>query len=150
MKALANQCSMRLIFVLLWDIWPCYYVHCLKNLFFLLCWSIVFRYVDPKQIDCQLFLQQSWVYLGLAESCNLGSGTMESHGQVLAQQGQENTLIGRKKAPWLFTGWVPARKEEDCFFFLLCFYHPRAWELPLPGLPTLFNWGFCLIHFYRS
>ena len=31
-----------------------------------------------KKIDCQIFLQQRWIYLGSAENCNSGSATMVS------------------------------------------------------------------------
>ena len=44
--------------------------------------SLQFTTVDPEQIGCQIFLQQKWVYSGLAENCNSRSATTESHAQV--------------------------------------------------------------------
>lgn len=38
--------------------------------------------VDQKQMCFQIFLQQRWVSLGLAENCNLGSAILASHLQV--------------------------------------------------------------------
>lgn len=37
---------------------------------------------DLKQIDCQSFLQQRWVYQKSAEICSSGSATKRSHVQV--------------------------------------------------------------------
>ena len=85
------------------------------------------RSVDLKQIDCQIFLQQRWLYLRSAENCNSVSATIASHMQVLTWQGKRNTFcreekkIGRAliKSLWLFIGWVLTRREEESFFFLL-------------------------------
>ena len=38
--------------------------------------------VDLKQIDCQLFLQQKWVYSVSAKNCSSRSATMVSHVQI--------------------------------------------------------------------
>ena len=43
---------------------------------------IFLNYVDLKQIDWQIFLQQKWVYLEPAENSSLGSAAMSSHVQV--------------------------------------------------------------------
>ena len=53
--------------------------------------------VDVKQVDCQLFLQQRWVYSGSTENCNSESATMESYVQIPPQQGKENTLERERK-----------------------------------------------------
>ena len=45
-------------------------------------------------------------------------------------------------------GWILARKEEALFSFLVGSGTFGAWELPLSGLPVLFNWGFSLLNFY--
>ena len=58
-----------------------------------ICALKLFISIDLKQIDCQLFLQQRWVYSGSAENCNLGSATMVSQGQVPTCQEKESTFI---------------------------------------------------------
>ena len=50
---------------------------------------IIHILVLTKQIDCQILLQQRWVYSGSAENCNLRSATMASH--VQASHGQVPT-----------------------------------------------------------
>ena len=88
-----------------------------------------------KQMDCQIFLWQKWIYSGSAENCNLGSATMMSHVQVSTWQGKETVFTERKRKlegysklrAWLFTGWVLARKEVLVGLRCLC----RVWELPL-------------------
>ena len=90
--------------------------------------------VDLKQMDCP-------IYSGSVEDCSRGSATMVNHMQILPWQGREMSFLDSKrklggfsetKNPWLFIGWVLARKEEESFFFLLdsC-YHHWVWELPL-------------------
>ena len=115
--------------------------------------------VDLKQIDCQIFLQERWIYSGSAENCNLGSATMVSFRQVPAQQGEENSFIegkgswegySKQGVLWLFFGWVLARREEESFVLLLSSAIVTRCESPLSGLPTLFNLGFCLLIFYNN
>ena len=53
--------------------------------------------VDLKQIDCQIFLQQRWVYLRSAETCHLGSIIMMRHLQIPAGQGKENVFAKGKR-----------------------------------------------------
>lgn len=61
-----------------------------------LLWSLHGRQnIDLKQIDCQIFLKQRWVYLGLAENCNLRFITM-SLIKVLTYKGRR-TLLQRGK-----------------------------------------------------
>ena len=52
--------------------------------------------VGLKETDCQILLQQRWVYLGSAENCISESPVMGSHMQVSAQQGKKNTFIDGK------------------------------------------------------
>lgn len=79
--------------------------------------------VDQKQMCFQIFLQQRWVSLGLAENCNLGSATLASHLQVPSTREQENSRckVGDccKQCPWLFTGWIIIRKEGETFPYCL-------------------------------
>ena len=53
--------------------------------------------VNLEQIDCQMFLQQRWVYLGSAENCSSGSATMASQVQVPARRGKESLLSRREE-----------------------------------------------------
>ena len=50
--------------------------------------GMFFLFVDLKQIYCQIFFQQGWIYSESAENCNLESTVMASHVQVPAQQGK--------------------------------------------------------------
>ena len=67
-------------------------------------------FVDLKQIECQIFLQQRWVYLASSESCNSGSVPMVSHVQFPPKQGKgpftaEKRKLGGlcpAKSLWLF------------------------------------------------
>ena len=43
-----------------------------------------------------MFFQQRWVYLELAENCDLGSAAMARHMQVPMGHGKENAFIQRK------------------------------------------------------
>ena len=76
-------------------------------------WSVEIAFVDLKQTDYQIFLQQRWVCLGSAENCSLESATLVSYVQVPTRQGKENAFIeGEKEAgraivnmsPWLSIG----------------------------------------------
>lgn len=50
-------------------------------------------FLDLKQKDWQIFLQEMRVYSGSAENCNLGSATMLSQGQVPTCQEKESTFM---------------------------------------------------------
>ena len=54
-------------------------------------------FVDLKQIDCQMYLQQKWVYLGSAENCNSGSATRVSHVQAPPGQGKDICIAEKRK-----------------------------------------------------
>ena len=109
--------------------------------------------VDLKQTDCQLFLQQRWVYSGSIENCSLWSAIMVSHAQV-PQTARERECFYRKekgvgraiinKVPMLLIGWVLARKVLP-YCWALMSQGMRAFP---SGIPTLFNWGFCILIFY--
>lgn len=55
--------------------------------------------------------------------------------------------VAAKKSPWLFTGWVLTREEEESFFSLLVSAIIKGHESSSSGLPTLFNCGFCSLFF---
>ena len=85
-----------------------------------------------KQIDCQIFPQQRWIYWGLANNYNLASATIVSHGEPhpslcrarkgeLFYRGKEEVEGTRVKEFIAFHKWVPAMKKEESFFFLLGF-----------------------------
>lgn len=82
--------------------------------------------VNLKQVDCQVFLQQRWIYSGSAENCSSESATMVSHMQVPYCKGQRKLLqrwgkeAGRavEKSPRLFIGLVLSRKDGESFFLL--------------------------------
>ena len=109
------------------------------------------RFVDLQQTDCQIFLQQRWVYSGLAESCTLGSAATVSHMQVLAWQEKETTFIDGKRK---FGGGRWSEQRESMAFHWLSPCWERRGNFVLPvglcycrqgmrsppfGLPTLFN-----------
>ena len=52
--------------------------------------------VDLKLTECQIFLQQGWVYAGVTENCRSDSATLVRNVQVSSEQGKENTFIDRK------------------------------------------------------
>lgn len=67
--------------------------------------------VELKRIDCQLFFQQKWVYLGSANNWNSGSSIMVRPMQVPSKNGKDNSFIEGerelgelKKGPWLLVG----------------------------------------------
>ena len=70
--------------------------------------------VDQKQIDCQIFLRQSWVYLGSAENCNSGSATTVSCVQVprTAREGELFYRGGKE------VGRALVNKESMAFHWL--------------------------------
>ena len=53
--------------------------------------------VDLKQINCQLFLQQKWVYSSSAKNCSSESATIANRMQVLSKNGKENSFIKGKR-----------------------------------------------------
>ena len=54
---------------------------------------------DLKQTECQIFLQQRWVYSGAAGNSNSGSKTMVSRMQVSHNKGMR-TLLQKGKGSW--------------------------------------------------
>ena len=96
--------------------------------------------VDLKQRDCQIFLQQRWIYCRSAENCNSGSATMVSHMWGLAGQGKETAFIEEKEVRRAIVNkqsvafhWLSPCWERRGVFLLpvgLCCPH-RVWELPL-------------------
>ena len=54
-------------------------------------------FVDLKQRECQIFLQQRWVYLESSESCDSGSVPMVSHVQLPRRQGKGPSKAGKRK-----------------------------------------------------
>ena len=48
--------------------------------------------IDLKQIACQLFLQQKWVYSRSIKNCNLESVSMMSHEQIPAKMEKKSLL----------------------------------------------------------
>ena len=63
-------------------------------------------------MNCQIFLQQTWVYSGSAENCTSGLKAMVSCEPVTPEQGKEDAFTegkGRyegdsKKSLWFFIG----------------------------------------------
>ena len=92
-----------------------------------------------KPVDCQIFLQQRWVYSGSTENCNSGSATVARHIQFLHGKGRR-IFIERK---WKVGGpvntesmaflWLTLYQERRVVFLLpVVFCYPwRAWKLPL-------------------
>ena len=80
-----------------------------------------------KYTDCQILLQQRWVYLRSAENCNSGSVIMASSKKVPEGQGKENAFLERKRKferakvnrhhSYSLAELLPGKKS---FFFLLC------------------------------
>ena len=117
-------------FLPLWCDWPC-----LVWPFHFIAKSLSVRKCRLRHLGFHLLLinketvdiaPERWIYLGSAENLNSGSATIASHVQVPTWQGQEihgeEKDVGRvivKQSPWLFIGWVLAKKEEDSTFFFL-------------------------------
>ena len=73
-------------------------------------------FVDLKQTECQIFLQQRWVYLESSENCDSGSVPTVStcrfpqgKGRVLSKQGKGSwqDYVQQKACgfPWLSPYW---------------------------------------------
>ena len=54
---------------------------------------------DLRQIDCQLFLQQRWVYSRSAENYSRGLQPWQATCKCLHRQGKENFFIEEKRKP---------------------------------------------------
>ena len=106
----------------------------------------------PETNRIQIFLQQSWVYLGSAENCRSGSATMVSHMQIPSQQGKENPFIDRKGS---WEGYSKQRvhgfslaeslsgKKRSLSSSCWALLSSQSMGAPLPGLLILFHCGFC-------
>ena len=98
------------------------------------------------EMNCQISLQQTWVYLGLAENYTSGPEAMVSCEPVTPEQAKEvareNDVMRLivKKSLWFFTGWVLAGKEAS--FFLFGFAIIAGCESSPLWSPDS-NWGFC-------
>ena len=71
---------------------------------------------DLKQIDCQVFLRQRWVYLGSAENCNPRSATLvEPH--ACPQQARERECFywEEKEVQRARASRVQGFSLADCF-----------------------------------
>ena len=90
------------------------------------------------EMNCQIFLQQTWVYLGSAENYTSGPEAMVSCEPVTPEQRKEDTFTegkGRyeddsKKKSMVFHWLSPCRERSLLLPLWLC-YHCRIWELPL-------------------
>ena len=88
-------------------------------------------------VDCQIFLQQRWVYWRSAENyiivCN--------HMQVPTQQDGEKAFyteekeVGRAEGNWVhdFSLTSPCPERKGVILPIGLFYLCRVWELPLPA-----------------
>ena len=119
-------------------------------------WSLYgFQNVDIKQIDCQIFLQERWVYSGSAEFYFRVFNHEEPHRSPHIHEKEPSFIEGKRElddcSQWrvhgFFVGWVYARKQEVSFF-LLGSVIIAGYESPLSDPPTLFNWGFYLLLFF--
>lgn len=78
---------------------------------------------DLKQIDCQSFLQQRWVYQKSAEICSSGSATKRSHVQVPMWCRKNALNKGKKEVGKAIVNRVhvfywqsPYREKEESFY----------------------------------
>ena len=84
-------------------------------------WDSWVFFVDLKQTNCQMFLQERWVYSRSKVTCNSGSPTMTSHVQVPGGQGrrmflrQGEEVAGLSTEPTVFTGWALVKEEQGDF-----------------------------------
>ena len=66
--------------------------------------------ISQFDVNCQMFLQERWVYSRSKVTCNSGSPTMTSHVQVPGGQGrrmflrQGEEVAGLSTEPTVFTG----------------------------------------------
>lgn len=99
------------------------------------------------EMNCQIFLQQTWVYLGSAENYTSGPEAMVSCEPVTPEQRKEDAFTegkGRyeddsKKNLWFFIGWVLAGKEASFVFGSAIIVGYESSPLWSPDS----NWGFC-------
>ena len=115
--------------------------------------------VDLKQIDCHIFLQQRWVYLGSTENCNSGSTSIVRYVQIPLVTREKEHFLQRWK--WSWEGYI--NKERIAFHWLspcwgkrgtfllpigLSYCH-RVWEFPIL-VSQIFLIRFLFVQFYIS
>ena len=115
--------------------------------------------VDLKQIDCHIFLQQRWVYLGSTENCNSASTTIVRCVQIPLVTREKEHFLQRWKWSWegyinkepMAFHWLSPCWEKGGTFLLpveLSYCH-RVWELPIL-VSQIFLIRFLFVHFYIS
>ena len=85
-----------------------------------------FQNADIKQIDCQIFLQERWVYSGSAEFYFRVFNHEEPHRSPHIHEKEPSFIEGKRElddcSQWrvhgFFVDWVCARKQEVSFFLL--------------------------------
>ena len=120
----------------------CVYVFCCCYYYF---WPKTNRLPDIFPAKMGLF--------GISRELQFGVGIHGEH----ARQGKENTFIERNvgrtvvKESMAFQWLCPCQERRGVFLLPvgLCYCY-RVLGAPLSGLPTLFNWGFCLLIFNIS
>lgn len=91
-----------------------------------------------KQIDCQIFPQQRWIYWGLANNYNLASATIVSHGEP------HPSLCRARKGELFYRGKEEVegtRVKEFIAFHQMSACHEKRGVFLLPaGFPLLVSW----------
>ena len=106
--------------------------------------------VDPKQIRLLCISPGKRFIPGSAGVCNLGSAITWTTTQASAAPPKERILLRRKgrwegcrkQNPWVFFGWVLARKEDWSSHQPLL--DSQGVRVPPVSIPGLFNCGFFL------
>lgn len=107
--------------------------------------------VHLKQRDCQLFLQQRWIYCRSAENCF----RVCNHGELLAGQGKKVAFIEGKEVGravvnkgTLAFHWLSPYQERSCLPVGLCY--PSRCESSPSGLLTLIEVSVYYFFFYTN
>ena len=95
-----------------------------------------------KQIDCQIFLQQRWIYWGLANHYNLASASIVSHGEP------HPSLCRARKGELFYRGKEEVegtRVTEFIAFHQMSACREKRGVFLLPaGLPLLVSWCYLI------
>ena len=116
-------------------------------------WSC-YSSADLKQTNCQVFLQQRWVYSGSAENCNWGPTNVIAMCKFPHSKGRKSFYREEKEVGGarvieepVASHWLSPHQEKNpssSYWDLL--WH-GTWVLPLLVSRLLFNWDFYLLIF---
>ena len=92
--------------------------------------------IDLKQRDCQIFLQQAYIYSGSAGNCKYQQAMCRTmKGNLFSREEKEAGRAGLNKENMAFYWLSPCQEKKGLFFLLGLCYCCRVWECLLwcPG-----------------